>query len=247
MKTVNLLPPWYIQQHRRNSFLRLHLAIMVALGAGMLGANWVGQQRVSALNHRRDELARQLTTIHDPAKDLTQAQNDLRRLEDLRLARKELGNTVPMSAVVQQLRNDMTPGMALSDVAVDVRSEPVKGSGVVGDARNPPRYRDVAHLNIMGIAPNDRPITDFIVAISKNPLFAGVTLDFIRTGNLNNYTVRKFEIQIDMDMELLSAEDPADAVASAAPATPAEEPLALPKSNVTAKPADMPAGDSNEH
>ena len=58
-----------------------------------------------------------------------------------------------MSAVVQQLRNEMTAGMALSNVAIDVRSEPLKGSGFVGDPHNPPKYHEVAHLNILGIAP----------------------------------------------------------------------------------------------
>ena len=82
-------------------------------------------------------LAATLKNIHDPAAKLQQAKTDLRRLEDLRLARQELGNTIPMSAVIQQLQNDMTRGMALSSVNVEVRPEPVRGSGVVGDPKNP--------------------------------------------------------------------------------------------------------------
>jgi hypothetical protein len=227
MKRVNLLPEWYVQQHRLTRALRVHVAVMVALGASLAGAIWLGKQQVQALNRERDHVTATLQSVRDPQKELAQAQADLRRLEDLRAARKELGNTVPMSNVIQQLRNKMTPGMALSDVAIDVRAEPMKGSGVVGDLRNPPRYHDVAHLTIMGIAPNDKQITQFIDFISRNPLFAGVTLDFIRTGSLDGYTVRKFELQIDMDMELLATEDP-EVVASAAPAH-AEANLARPE------------------
>jgi hypothetical protein len=217
MKTVNLLPEWYVLQGRRQKQMRIHIAVMVILGAGMCGATWLGRQMRDADFAKRDRLAAQLESIADPAKELKSAEADLHRLEELRLARKELGHTVPMSKVLRQLRNHMTPGMALSNVAIDVRSEPVKGTGFVGDPHNPPKYHDVAHLNVLGIAPDDKKITAFIEEISRNPLFAGVTLDFTRTSTLQNYPVRKFELQLDMDLERLKTEDPGDAVATAAP------------------------------
>src|SRR5690242_8425111 len=184
MKTVNLLPQWYVQHSQRQKLLRLHVAAMVLMGTAMWSVSWLGQQKLARDEARRDRLAKQVEALPDSEGDLRAAEADLHRLEELRLARKELGNTVPMSAVVQQLRNEMTPGMALSNVAIDVRSEPVKGSGFVGDAHNPPKYHEVAHLNILGIAPNDRQITQFIEEISVNPLFAGVTLDFTRNSTL---------------------------------------------------------------
>ena len=216
MKTVNLLPQWYVLRLHRQKILRVHVVVMILLGVGLYGATWLGRQMLAADVQRRDQFAAQLGLVPNPERQLRQAQADLRRLEELRLARKELGNTVPMSAVIQQLRNEMTPGMALSSVNIDVRSEPVKGSGFVGDPHNPPKYRDVAHLTILGIAPNDRQITQFIEEISGNPLFAGVTLDFTRTVRLQEYSVRKFEIQLDMDLERLTMED-SGAVASATP------------------------------
>jgi len=226
MKTVNLLPQWYVMQGHRQKLLRLHVAVMVLMGAGMCGASWLGRQKLAAREAQRDRLALQLQSIADPTAEFLAAEADLHRLEELRLARKELGNTVPMSAVVQQLRNEMTPGMALSNVSIDVRSEPVKGSGFVGDPRNPPKYHDVAHLNILGIAPNDKQITQFIEVVSRNPLFAGVTLDFTRTSTLQSYSVRKFQIQLDMDLERLTTEDAGDRVATAAP-SPAEPALEM--------------------
>jgi hypothetical protein len=215
MKTVNLLPQWYVQQRHRQKLLRVHVVIMLIMGAGMCGATWFGRQMRAAEMGKRDALARVLEKTPNPETELNQARAESRRLEELLLARKELGNTVPMSKVVQQLRNEMTPGMALSNIAIDVRSEPMKGSGFVGDPHNPPRYHDVAHLNVLGIAPNDRQITQFIEEISVNPLFTGVTLDFTRTSRLVEYSVRKFEIQLDMDLERLTTVDAGTAVVSA--------------------------------
>jgi len=208
MKTINLLPGWYTTQRRRQRNLRLHVVAMVLIGGVMAVANEVGRLQVAKLEGRRDALAGQLSKLPDPGPELRHLQSDFRRLEELLLARNELGHAVPMSEVIQQLQNAMTPGMALSNLGVDVKSEPVKGSGVVGDPKNPPRYRDIAKLTVMGIAPDNDQIAKFIGRVSKNPLFADVTLDFTRTDKLHDYTVRKFEIQLNMDLEELTSQDP---------------------------------------
>jgi Tfp pilus assembly protein PilN len=214
MKTVNLLPQWYRQQRRRQSHMRLHALVMMFIGGLMVGATFLGRRELAAMNQRRDALAVTFKAIPDSSAQLTQLKAELHRLEDLRLARQELGNTIPMSAVVQQLQNDMTRGMAFSNVTVDVRPEPIRGSGVVGDMKNPPRYHDVAHLSVVGIAPNDVQIARYIDCISRNPLFADVTLDYTRTGEQQRRVVRKFDIQLNMDLERLLSVAP-DTVAAA--------------------------------
>jgi hypothetical protein len=221
MKTVNLLPGWYRLQQRRQKNIRVHIGVMLLLGVAMSGTVVLGLEHRSNLYRQRNAIAATLQTIGNPEPELRRLKTDLKRLVDLRFARAELGNTIPMSAVIQQLQNDMTPGMALSSVSVEVRSEPVKGSGFVGDVHNPPRYHDVAHLNITGIAPNDMQIAQLIDKISRNPLFSDVTLDYTRTGELQRFPVRKFEIQIGMDLERLTSEAPDTAVAAPPATSPA--------------------------
>jgi Tfp pilus assembly protein PilN len=216
MKTVNLLPGWYRQQRRRQMKLHVHIGVLLLLGGFMIGLSIAGRRELTAMNQRRDALAATLRQVVDPAPQLQQAKADLQRLEGLRLARHELGNTIPMSAVIQQLQNGMTRGMAFSNLGVEVRPEPVRGSGVVGDPKNPPRYHDVAHLSITGIAPDEARIAAFIDTISKNPLFADVMLNYTRTGELLHYPVRRFEIQLSMDLERLTSVAP-DSVVAAAP------------------------------
>jgi hypothetical protein len=221
MKTVNLLPRWYRLQQRRQKNIRIHIGVMLLVGAAMSGTVILGLKHRSDLYRQRDALAATLQKGGDPEPELRRLKADLKRLVDLRFARAELGNTIPMSAVIQQLQNDMTPGMALSNIAIDVRSEPIKGSGFVGDVHNPPRYHDVAHLTVIGIAPNDVQIAQLIDKVSRNPLFSDVTLDYTRTGELQHFPIRKFDIQISMDLERLTSEAPDSALASqTAPASP---------------------------
>ena len=224
MKTVNLLPGWYLRQRRKQHFFRIHVLLMLVLGAGLSGTAFMSRQRLFALRATRDGLAARLASLPSLDPELQRRQAELKRLQELLLARRELGSTIPMSAVMQQLQNELTPGMALSNVIIDVRPEPVKGSGMVGDSRNPPRYRDVAHLTVVGISPPPSDGTmQFYNNIVKNPLFSAVMLSYTRSGVLLGYAIRKFEIQLDMDLDKLSSE-------SADPAAPASDGIASPLS-----------------
>ncbi|HVT82213.1 MAG TPA: hypothetical protein VHM90_16340 [Phycisphaerae bacterium] len=204
MKTVNLLPGWYLRQRRQERNIKLHVIAMLAIGGLMAGLSLLGRQQVNRLNAEKAQLEARLDMTPNPANDLQRVTIDLKRLQDLQQARQELGNTVPMSCVIQQLQNAMVPGMALTSVAIDVQPLPVKGSGVVGDQRNPPRYHEVAHVVIGGIAVEDRHIAALVRELTNNRLFTDVSQDYIRGGSLQNYSVRKFEIQLSMDLEKLA-------------------------------------------
>jgi hypothetical protein len=207
MKTVNLLPDWYLAQQQQKRNLRVHLAVMVVLGLAACGFTLAARHRLGTLAAERDLLAAKVNDVGDPTPTLQAQQTELKRLNNLELAYRELGNTVPMSAVIQQIQNDMTAGMALSRVTIDVRPEPVKGSGFVGDTKHPPHNHDVAHIIVVGVAPNDVQIAQLIGKISTNPLFTDVSLNYTHTELLNEHSIRRFEIQMEMDLERLVTED----------------------------------------
>ncbi len=208
MKNVNLLPGWYLQQRRQQRNLKLHVVAMMLIGGVMVGLSLLGRQRLASLNSQHQAVATELSLTPDPEANLRTVKASLQHLQDRREARQELGNTVPMSSVIQQLQNAMTPGMALSNLAIDVQPQPVKGSGVVGDQRNPPRYHEVAHLTVGGVARDDRQIAQLFKDLTNNHLFTDVMLDYNRPGALQGYSVRKFEIQLSMDLEKLITQTP---------------------------------------
>ena len=223
MKTINLLPSWYLEQRRYQKNVRLQVGAMVLLGAAMFGITLLARQHLAAMQVQSAKLAEQLSHIGDPGAELQRQQQSMRRLEELKLAHRELGKPIPYSKVIQQVQNAMTPGMALSNVGIDVRSDPVKGSGFVGDSHNPPRYHDTARISIVGIAPRNEQISQLLGKVSTNPLFTDVTLDYTRAGTLEGYSVLKFEIQMSMDLERLTSQDPD---ATLAPAVTAALPTA---------------------
>jgi len=209
VKTVNLLPDWYLTEKKQQKSLHLQFGLMLLLIAVMAGWLFVGHQRMVALRRQAVEREARVAVLpHNLAEEILATQTEIKRLENLQLAYRELGNTVPMSAVVQQIQNDLTQGMAISRVSIDVRPEPVKGSGYVGDLKNPPKYHDMARLTVVGVAPNDMQIAQLIGKVSGNPLFTDVSLNYTRTEILRDYNVRRFEIQMNMDLDLLATEVP---------------------------------------
>src|SRR4051812_47156889 len=86
MKTVNLLPNWYCVQKRQQKNLHVHLLLMMAMGALMVGWSFIGHQRVAALETKRGDLDVRLAQVGDPDKELTKQNIELQRLENLQLA-----------------------------------------------------------------------------------------------------------------------------------------------------------------
>lgn len=214
MKNINLLPTWYTQEQHQRKVLRLQFMLLLALGGVMGGWLMYAQRDLLALRQQHDALQQRAAMVGDLNAQLSARRTDLAKLENLQLAYRELGHTVPMSLVVQQLQNDMTAGMALSKIAIDVRSEAIKGTGNIGDAKNPAKFREIARLTVVGIAPNDTQIAQLIGKVSQNPLFSEVALNYTRTEILRDYNVRRFEIQMNMDLDRLSIDDQRPQVAA---------------------------------
>ncbi len=65
MKTINLLPEWYFQQHQQKKKLRMHIACMVVLAGGCVGAKLVGRSRVGAMEEHCTDLRARVTQAGD--------------------------------------------------------------------------------------------------------------------------------------------------------------------------------------
>ena len=95
MKTVNLLPQWYVMQGHRQKLMRVHIVAMVLLGTAMYSVSWLGRQKLAADEAKRATLTQQLEALPDPEQDLRSAEADLHRLEELRLPARNLGIPSP--------------------------------------------------------------------------------------------------------------------------------------------------------
>jgi hypothetical protein len=216
MKTVNLLPEWYLHQRRQKRRTQMHVVAMLLIAGALATGNVVCVRHAQEMRDQHAALLAKLEKVPDQDALVKTRQAELEKLQNIQLAYQELGSPVPMSAVIQQIQNDMNPGMTLSQVAIEVQPEAVKGSGFVGDNKAPPKFHDVARLTVVGVSPNDEQVVHLIQKLSGNPLFGEVSLNYTRNETVRDYSVRRFEIHMQMDVEQLGTEDSPPATKSVA-------------------------------
>lgn len=206
MNKVNLLPDWYLAQQNQKRLLVWRLGLLSLVALAMLGWTASERTRVAALQLQDQALIATPDASSTEFKPLqAQRETQIRFLLNQQLAYHDVGNTIPMSAVIQQVINNLTPGMALSRSAIDVRSEPYKNSNEHAAAGNTPvKFHEVAHYVFVGVAPNDLVIAQLIDRLQKNPLMADLTLNYARSEILRDSSVRRFEIHLSIDLERLS-------------------------------------------
>jgi hypothetical protein len=228
-KTVNLLPAWYRRELLQRKRLRSYLGGMLVLGAALVVTAQVSKAHLGKVRAEHATLEARAGVIKDVAPEIEDIRAELDRLGERQRACRELGPTVPVSKLAQQIFNTMTEGMSLARLSVEVRNEAFKGTGNVGDKQNPPRYHDVAHLVVVGVAPADAPVNAMFSKLSDNALFSDVSMTYLRREFLNDYEVRRFELQMTVDLDRLSietsdsVEEPAETGSETKAETPAKE------------------------
>ena len=149
----------------------MHVVAMLLIAGALAAGNVVCVRHAGEMRDQHAALLAKLEKVPDQDALVKTRQAELEKLQNIQLAYQELGSPVPMSAVIQQIQNDMNPGMTLSQVAIEVQPEAVKGSGFVGDNKAPPKFHDVARLTVVGVSPNDEQVVHLIQKLSGNPLF----------------------------------------------------------------------------
>jgi Tfp pilus assembly protein PilN len=208
LKTVNLLPEWYRKELRQRKRLRRNLGLFVALGAVLAAGAHFSQLHLASVRAQHATLKAHAASVQDLTPVIAAMKADNDRLQDRKEACKELGAAVPMSKLMQQIFNEMPAGTAISRFSIEVKSEAIKGTGFVGDRQNPPKFHDVAHLIVVGVAKDDTQANTLFSELSKNPLFTEVTMPYLRREIVMGYEARRFELQLVMDLDRLAVETP---------------------------------------
>ncbi|NOG53023.1 MAG: hypothetical protein HND57_01605 [Planctomycetes bacterium] len=224
MPTSNFLPEDYVSQraeHRSNTIgLALFIVIMVAVVAAFLVTNqqWnTVKQEQQRINVAYSDAARQIETLNEME---SQKRQILERAE----VTAALVERVPRSILLAELINRMPPPMSLMSVelhSIRIKTPPPqkakKSEGATtvlsikdkanqriptrseeDDARavEVPKY--TVAMTIIGFAPTDVHVSDYLRGLTDCSLFQAIQLKYSRETSVGDQLLRKFEI----DMEL---------------------------------------------
>jgi Tfp pilus assembly protein PilN len=219
--TTSFLPEDYLDQkaERRTNMISLSLfaVVMVAVFAAFLVTNRQWSQVKAArasVNEQYEQAAVQIETLNE----LEQQKNQM--LSKARLA-AALVERVPRSILLAELINRMPPRLGLLEF--ELKSQKVKAArkapkregstGRIGPSRartreeaaqlrdakkvEAPRYQ--VSLTLVGIAPTDVEVSQYITELNTYPLLKDVNLEYSEERKFDGNKMRQFEIKMTLD------------------------------------------------
>ncbi|MDY7109431.1 MAG: PilN domain-containing protein [Planctomycetota bacterium] len=217
---ASFLPEDYLARkaERRTNLICLVLFAVVMLGVFL--AFMVTNQKWSQVKRDQMTINSSYQTVAEEIRELTELQEQ----KDEMLHKAELAaalvERVPRSILLAELVNRMPDRLSLLEF--DLTSEKIKpvirrvSSGDEDDNRlkarrgktkeeaaeevqkiRPPRYR--VSVALVGVAPTDMEVSQYLAELNTYPLFEEVTLEYSEEKEIEGQVMRKFEIKLRLD------------------------------------------------
>ena len=228
MANMSFLPEDYLERRiaRRTNLISLSLFVVVM--GGIVAAFFVTDRERAAVRNLQYQVDAQFEEAANRLEQLDKLQ--VRKREMLRKAKVTavLKERVPRSLILAELINNMPSSLSLLDLSMETRTIKVKRKPATaldeakakkkkkkkkkkgGDGPVAPPQPEVqpteSSLTLVGVAPTDVQVAQFMTALSRSKMFEQVNLAFSKETNMEDQTMRTFRI----DMRLKSDIDVRD-------------------------------------
>ncbi|OQY07430.1 MAG: hypothetical protein B6I25_01765 [Planctomycetales bacterium 4572_13] len=223
MAMINFVPDDYVQQRRASRANVLYLMLLLA----MLGA--IGMT-FGFIKIRQRAVATELAQLNHR---MTEAQQQITQLEELKTKSKammktmvmtaELLEPVPRSIILASLTNNLPSGVSLLDFGLKEKEIQVykPASNTTGSrysksntkaAASAPEKIIATHLQIKGLAPSDIQVAGFIANLSNAILFDEVSLVESKEVEIEKIKYREFYLKANIRPELMLTKENIDMI-----------------------------------
>lgn len=205
MTEVNFIPASYLlrQQRRRSSIRQAGLIMVLAVLLGV----WY-----TAASESLGELSALVGNVEREAANAQARVNEINRLREVERelrrdskTREELSPTIGTVDVVGTIANAMPTSVALR--SLDIMSErPTPPKAVAGTdessvAATPTRAIEPMKISLVGLAPADVEVADFVGQLTKSPLFHNVKMVYSRPVQTQDVHAREFRIEFEVPLD----------------------------------------------
>lgn len=202
----DFLPPEYVEHRadrRMQAFgMGLFLIVVASVSIAFMAkrSDW---QRVSAI---RDQVTVRYEAAGQEVAVITALEERQSRIHERARIAASLVERLPRSVLLSEFINRMPPGLGLLEFdlhTVQVKAPaPKTAKGRAGRARKKlgdaealpkaPTYR--TQVSMLGFAPTDLQVSDFLAELNAHVLFEDVALMFSEETQLNGMDVRQFRV-----------------------------------------------------
>lgn len=213
-RNTSFLPEDYLEKRIARRTNAICIVMFVLVMTGVIGAFFVTGMARTEARQKQAQVNRQFEEAANRLEQLEQLQ--ARKQQMIRKAQvtSVLVERVPRPLILSELINHMPLSMALLefDLSTKViqntprpRTALEREKGRLAQAAAPAEIEapeTEVTLNLVGVAPTDLDVAEFMTALSKNGLFSDVGLQFSEQTTIDDQVMRKFRIGLRLRQEV---------------------------------------------
>lgn len=206
MTQINFLPESYFKERRRQRRVMRETMLVAVVGALIIVWYLGTRTRVVALEQLVSSRQQEIQSIQSQQSEMVKLDKERSVLLHQVQLERELSQPINHTAVVATLATLMPQSMALTDMSIQTPAPVPSGKGV---KRDNPQSRaslqgnvPVMRVSMVGLAPRDMEIADFMSRLTEHPLFMNVKMSFSRSVELMDKHVMAREFRVEMEIRL---------------------------------------------
>lgn len=217
-KNMSFLPEDYLEKRIAQRTNVICLALFAVVMGGVIAAFLVTDQQRSEIRTLQEQVNGQFA----------EAARRLEQLEDLQKHKKQmiykakvtsaLVERVPRSLILAEIINHMPTTLSLLEMDMETKAlrtapqpktamerEKLSSKSKPDKAGDEPAEVQIAPteltVDMVGVAPTDVEVSDFMLALGNHPLFRDVNLQFSEEVKIDEQPMRKFRVELKVNQE----------------------------------------------
>lgn len=212
MNEVNFIPASYLQRqrNRRSGFRQAGLVVVLAVLLSMWYA--ASSRSLGELRQLAESVERDVASAQSRVNEISRLREEEHALQRQARTRTELSPTINTVDVIGTIVQAIPPSLALRDLKLSSTrpTPPAKVEGAASSTLSKPAQVEPMKLTLVGLAPADVEVADFIGRLSASPIFTNVKMVYARPVQAEDLHAREFQIELevplDRDYQLADAE-----------------------------------------
>lgn len=218
VKNESFLPEDYLQKKIAIRTNVICITLFVLVMVGVIGAYLVTDRQRGEVRQLQSDVNGQFREAARRIEQLDQLQKDKKRMLQRRKVAEVLVEKVPRSVILAELTNQMPATLSLLEFDMEtkvLKNAPRPKTAIQREKQKNKKQRDnlakpdqpeikptELTLKLVGVAPTDLEVSQFLERLSHHELFQNIYLQYSEDTTIQEQQMRKFEVDLTLNQDI---------------------------------------------